>query len=131
MAKTYVFAQTTYNTLADAQAAAASKKDEFERNPTQYARVKLLGGNETDGWQVPAEDLTDAEINALQSDDGNYYGVYSPFDGQMSVGLTSNETLTELARLKKLMGTLLGATKIVVQEEIETDIDMSDYTASE
>lgn len=131
MAKTYVFAQTTYNTLADAQAAAVSKKDEFEKNPTQYARVKLLGGNETDGWQVPVEDLTDAEINALQPDDGNYYGVYSPFDGQMNVGLTSNEALTELARLKKLMGTLLGATKIVVQEEVETDIDMSEYTASE
>lgn len=115
MSRTYIFANITYATLEEAQAAAATKIAELNSNPTGFATVKRLGGSEADGWEVPIEDLTDAEIIALTPDDGNYYGVYSIYEGDMQVGITSTAALEELERIKNVVHNL----KIIAKEEID------------
>lgn len=127
MTKKYLYAQTFYDSLAEANAAAAAKKNALENEPTEYVTVKLLGGNADDGWVVPVEDLTDAEILAIQDGDGNHYGLYSRFEGDMQTGITSTQVNTEITRLKQKFAQLLNATKISVVEDIDPDIDMSSY----
>lgn len=115
MATIYIFANNTYATLEEARAAAATKIAELDSNPTGYARVKLLSGSEADGWEIPVEDLSDAEIIALAPDDGNYYGVYSVYEGDMQVGITSAAAIEEIERIKNNVNNL----KIISREEID------------
>lgn len=130
MTKRYMFAEQEYNTLAEAQAAAAAKRDAFDNEYSVYARIKRLGGSEEAGWQVPVEDLTDSEISVLEDDDANFYAIHSPFDGETTIGLTVPQLKAKIVEYKKAYATLLTANKIVVYEEVDTDIDMTDYINS-
>ena len=131
MTKKYIWGDGEYNSLAEANAAAQQRKDTLDTQPSQYCTVKLLGGNETDGWVVPVEDMTDAEVVALQDNDGNHYAIYSMFEGETQMGLTSNVIKTEVQRLKRGFGSIMAATKIYIEEEVDTDVDMSEYVTSE
>jgi len=122
----YYYAQQTYDTKAEVDAAVVAFKDRLDNNPTDWVTVKLLGGSETDGWIVPTETLTDAEINNLSGD--SFYSVIEVHGGNTYTGLTSAEAITKVAEVRtkyaqwKLVNT-------ITETYAPTNVDMSVYVS--
>ena len=104
-----------------------SVKDRLDNDPTFYCEVKLLGGNETDGWLVPSEKLTKEQINSLDASDttSKYYLAYEA-TGTTLLGVTAAEILNTLAdcRSETFNNRLLH---MVVKEYPATGINSADY----
>lgn len=58
----YIYSFKGYNSLEEAESAAADMKNIFDNNPNKYSSVKQLVGSEESGWIIPTEVLSDEEI---------------------------------------------------------------------
>lgn len=127
MAKKYFWAGTEYDSMEEVNAAAEAKKVHMDTCPCDYVVVKLLGGTEEAGWVVPAEGLDHAGVMAVTDEDTNFYSVSSITDGDTTVGLTGSEMRAEVSRLVKKYGSWAGLERVIITEEVATEVDMSDY----
>jgi hypothetical protein len=94
----YFYAQQSYDTVAQVEAAITAFKSRLDNNPTDWATVKLLGGSEADGWIIPTETLTDTEINNISGD--GLYSVAEVHGGNTYTGITSAEVTTKIAEIR-------------------------------
>ena len=120
----YIYAGTKYNTEAEANAAVVAMKNVLDNTPSVYAQIKLLSGNATDGWTVPAQALTDAEIAAISGD--GFYSAYSEFSGETHLGLTAAEAIAKVQEYKIKYGQYHNANTLHIVT-IPTNVDMSGY----
>ena len=120
----YIYAGTKYNTEAEVNAAVVAMKDVLDNNPSAYAQIKLLSGSATDGWSIPAQALTDAEIAAISGD--GFYSAYSEFSGETHLGLTAAEAIAKVQEYKIKYGQYHSVNTLHIVT-IPTNVDMSGY----
>jgi hypothetical protein len=120
----YVYANQSYDTQAEVEAAVTAFKTRLDNNPTDWVRVKLLGGNAEDGWVVPTETLNDAEINSL--DANSYYSVSDVHGGTNETGLTGTEATAKVAEFRTTYARWKKANTIT-ETYPPTNEDMSSY----
>ena len=122
----YIYNFQTYETMAAVNNAVSEFKSRLDNNPTDWVVVQLLGGSEADGWVVPEENLTDAEINSL--DASRHYTVHSPKLGYTFVGLTGTEATAKVLELRTEYAQACQANTITEQTtHTPTNEDMSGY----
>ena len=91
-----------------------------------WCEVKLLGGNANDGWVVPSEKLTDAQINNL--DENSFYNVSAVLSGTTYTGISGAEAVTRVNELRTEYAQNLGVNTITkVDPYAPTNEDMSGY----
>lgn len=120
----YIYVNQTYNTMQEVEAAVTAFKLRLDNNPTDWVNVALLGGNEADGWVVPEEYLTDAEINSL--DASSHYSISEVLGGGSWVGLTGTEAIAKVAECRRYYAYAMKANEIM-ETYAPTNEDMSGY----
>lgn len=123
----YLWAGTEYTSMAEVNTAANAKKTELETAPTNIVFVKRLSGSAEEGWVVPQENLTDAELLSVTEADTNFYSVTSITDGDTSIALTATTMLAEVDRLLRKYGTWMELNTVRIIEERDCEVDMSNY----
>ena len=127
MATKWLYATNVYTTQEAADAAVVAQKYRLDNNPTDWAVVKELTGNASDGWVVPSLALTDSEINTL--DDAKHYSVASVWEGNNYLGLTATEADAKILELRVPYAQRIEANTIYTVDDLTNNIDMSDYVA--
>jgi len=120
----YFYAQQSYDTQAQVEAAITAFKSRLDNNPTDWVTVKLLGGSEADGWIIPTEKLTDTEINNISGD--GFYSVAEVHGGNTYTGITSSEVTTKVAEIRTAYAQWKMANTIT-EIYAPTNEDMSGY----
>ena len=135
MALSYLYCSVSYDTEADAQAAAVLKKNELDTSPTQWASVKTIEGSEDSGWLINAGALSDAEIGSL--DTSKTYCVCSFTNGENFMPMTASEVTSKISELRTIYASANAVDKMYSFEfnsrdvpilEIDLDTNMSEYT---
>ena len=121
---TWIYNNEIYNTEAEVNAAVTALKSRLDNNPTDWVVVKEVTSNGEGGWIVPAETLTDTQINNLSAD--SYYNVNAVHSGTTYTGITGTEATTRVAELRTEYAGWVGANTITKQYE-PTNEDMSGY----
>jgi hypothetical protein len=121
---TFKYAASEYSTEAEAQQAVVAFKDRLDNQPSTYCTVRRLGGNAEDGWEVPVEQLSDAEILSITE---GWYSVHSSLHGMQYMPISADEVLAKVQEYKMLEATFYHADKIYYTAEYTTDEDMSGY----
>lgn len=121
---TYSYNQQQYETLEQVNSAVLALKIRLDNNPTDWCVVKVLSGNAEDGWVVPSETLSDAEIGNLSED--NHYSVSSIYDGTSYIGINGIEATQKVREMRTQYATGLRANTII-REYSPTETDMSGY----
>ena len=121
---TYFGVEYATETLVDA--AVADRNVRLTDNPTDWVVVKELSGSEVDGWVVPSQTLTDAQINNL--DATKRYSVASIIDGDNDIGLTSTETEAKVLEHRTRYCIFFGA-NTVYKTYSPHNVDMSGYVS--
>ena len=124
MSTTWFYKDTEYTSEADVNQAVLDFKSRLDNNPTDWVTVRQLTGDAVNGWVVPTDELTDAEINAL--DQAQHYSVSSVVDGGSEVGLTATETTAKVAEYRSGFAEFYRANTIV-KAYAPTNVDMSGY----
>ena len=138
MSTKWYFCSETFLTQEDVNQKVLDVKQRLDNNPTNWAIVKQLGGNDELGWLVPKAVLTDAEINNLNAN--YYYSVSSVVGSETLIGLSSSETQAKVLEYRKeycdyyQVNTIKQFTEVdgVITEITEyapTNVDMSSYMA--
>jgi hypothetical protein len=120
----YLYIGQQYETQSEVEAAVTAFKSRLDNNPTDWVDVQLLGGSEADGWVVPVEKLTDAEINSVSA--SSHYSVSSIVGGGSYVGLTGPEVTAKVAELRTEYANYKGA-NVITETYAPTNEDMSGY----
>lgn len=120
----YFYNGQEYQTQSEVEAAVTAFKSRLDNNPTDWVDVQLLGGSEADGWIIPVEKLTDAEINSVSA--SSHYSVSSTISGSSYVGLTGPEATAKIAELRTEYAIYKRA-NIIVETYAPTNEDMSGY----
>ena len=124
MTNTWQYKGDEYSTEAEVNQAVADTKVRLDNNPTDWVVVKQLTGDAASGWVVPQDELTDAEINAL--DATQHYSISSVVEGGSEVGLTATETTAKVAEYRTEYSQFCQVNTIVDTYN-PTNIDMSGY----
>lgn len=120
----YIYANQTYNTTEEVEAAVTAFKSRLDNNPTDWVNVALLSGSEADGWVVPEGYLTDAEINSL--DASSHYSISEVIGGGSWVGLSGTEATAKVAECRGYYANAMKANQIM-ETYAPTNEDMSGY----
>lgn len=122
---TWIYNFAAYGSESDANDAVIRLKNQLDNEPTSYVEVKLLSGNADDGWVVPSEKLTDAEINAgLDAD--SHYNVSAVYDGITHTGIDGALAEQKIALIKRYYAQRCRA-DVMIKEYAPTNVDMSGY----
>lgn len=121
---TWSYNNQTYNTEAEVNSAVTALKSRLDNNPTDWVVVKEVTSNGEGGWTVPAETLTDAEINSMAAN--SHYNVDAVHSGNTYTGITGTEAKTRITELRTEYAIWIGANTIV-KHYVPTSEDMSAY----
>lgn len=126
MAIQWLYALEAYSSEAEVNAAVTAMKSKLDNEPTVWCEVKLLSGNANDGWIVPSEKLTNAQINNL--DANSFYNVSAVFSGTTYTGISGTEAATRVNEIRTEYAQNLGVNTITkVDPYAPTNEDMSGY----
>ncbi len=120
----FIYAQQSYETKAQVEAAVVAFKNRLDNNPTDWVTVKLLGGNAVDGWVVPTQELNDTDINTISGDE--FYSVSEVYGGNTWTGLSSSQVTEKVLEARKAYATWMQANTIN-ETYAPTNEDMSNY----
>jgi len=123
--KTWIYNFAAYDSESNANDAVTALKNQLDNQPTFYVEVKLLSGNDTDGWIIPAQKLTDEEINAGLNTD-SYYAVSAVYEGISHVGLNGALAEEKIALIKRMYAQRCRANVMTI-ETAPSIHDMSGY----
>ena len=112
-----------FSTEADVKKAVAALRDRLENNPTDWVVVKRLTGDKDAGWDIPTDELSDAEINKL--DPSHHYSVSSVMGGSSEVGLSAAEAADKVLEYRREYAQLNYVNTI--QKQYSPTIDMEKY----
>jgi len=121
---TWIYNGGNYSTEAEVNSAVTALKSRLDNNPTDWVVVKEVTSNGEGGWTVPAETLTDAEINSMSA--SSHYNVNAVHSGTTYTGITGTEATTRVAELRTEYAQWVGANAIYKEYE-PTNEDMSGY----
>lgn len=127
MSTTWFYKGNQHTSEADVNQAVLDFKNRLDNNPTDWVVVRQLTGDAESGWVIPVEELTDAEINAL--DQAHHYSVSSVVEGGSEVGLTATEATAKVAEYRLGFANYYGA-NVITKTYAPTNEDMSVYTSS-
>lgn len=127
MTLVYAYGDGVFNTEDELNAAVTSQKNILDNRPSVWVDVKMLSGNETDGWTVPGNKMTDEEINNL--DTSRYYNVTSITHGVTYTGITGTEANTRIwGELRRWFAQFYKANEVnKIEIYAPTNQDMSGY----
>lgn len=124
MATTWTYNSTEYTSESDVDAAVTALKSRLDNNPTDWVIVKEVTSDGNGGWVIPAETLTDLEINTMASDKN--YNVSAVHSGYTGTGLTGTEATAKVAEIRTEYAVWIGANTIH-KSYAPTNEDMSGY----
>lgn len=113
-----------YSTEAEVNTAVTALKSRLDNNPTDWVVVKEVTSNGDGGWIVPAETLTDAQINSMSA--SSHYNVNAVNSGTTYTGITGTEATTRVAELRTEYAQWIDVNTIHKEYE-PTNEDMSGY----
>jgi len=122
----WIYAGEKYDSEADCHAAVTQMKNNLDNAPTTWCIVAELSGSAEDGWVVPADNMTDAEINAITDSSTSYYKVESIIDGDSNLGITATEANTKISEMRTRFANWKLVDLIIVEQAV-THEDMSVY----
>lgn len=124
MSTTWFYKQNEYTNETDVNQAVLDFKSRLDNNPTDWAVVQRLTGDAENGWVIPQEELTDAEINNL--DEAHHYSVSSVIGGGSEVGLTATEATAKIVEYRSEFAEFFNA-NVIIKAYAPTNVDMSYY----
>lgn len=124
MANTWHYKGNEYTSVDDVNTAVLDFKSRLDNNPTDWVVVKEVTSDGNDGWIVPAETLTDAQINSMSA--SSHYNVNAVHSGTTYTGITGTEATTRVAELRTEYAQWMGANTIHKEYSPE-NVDMSGY----
>lgn len=124
MNTTWFYKENEYTNETDVNQAVLDFKSRLDNNPTDWAVVQRLTGDAENGWVIPQEELTDAEINNL--DEAHYYSVSSVIGGGSEVGLTAAEVTAKVVEYRSEFAEFYRA-DVIIKTYAPTNVDMSVY----
>lgn len=122
----WIYAGERYDSEEACYAAVTQMKNNLDNAPTNWCIVAELSGSAEDGWVVPADNMTDAEINAISDSSTAYYKVDSIIDGDVNLGITATEAKTKIAEMRTRFANWNTVDLIIVEQDV-THEDMSVY----
>lgn len=99
MATVWVYGLVDYDTKAEAEAAVLVMKNKLDNNPTEWCVVTEVTPSQY-GWAVGMDEMTDAEILAIDTE--GWYFVHSPSIGTTDTGLNAADTKAKINHYRRL-----------------------------
>ena len=119
-----IYNATQYDTEQAVNDAVSATKFKLDNNPSYWCVVKEITGNETDGWSVPATQLSDNE--AMNLSDDKVYMVSSNITGENYIGLIGSEATQKVLSIRTKYAQLIQANTIA-KSYAPVNEDMSQY----
>lgn len=124
MTERWFYVHGEYDSEADAEAAVAATKVRLDNHPEDWVEVKQVTPNEDGSFTVPAEKLTNDQINNLADD--SYYNVAELHGGDTSTGLTGVEARAKILEYRTRYAQWIAA-NTMRKEYAPKNTDMSGY----
>lgn len=126
MSTKFYYNNKEFLSIEDAEAEVVVVYNKLENNPTEWCIVKEITGNANDGWNIPAETMTDTQI--LNLNPSKTYSITSTISGDNHVGLNAGDTTTKISEFRTLFAQYIKANEILKREIITpSSHDMSGY----
>jgi hypothetical protein len=125
MTKQYFYGGKLCNSIAEVENAASEMLTTLQQKPTTWCQVKLLSGNPSDGFSIPIETMSDADILNISGD--GWYNVSAEVSGFNEVGLTAQQAIDAVNNLRTEYADYHRVSTYTVIEEIDVSLDFSGY----
>lgn len=126
--KLYYYGLKVYNDLPSVEAAVAEMLSALQGKPNTWCKVKRLSGDPINGFNVPTDALTDAEILNLSGD--GWYSVAAEISGFNETGLTAAQALDAVNKLRTEYADYYRVNKYDIIEQADASQDFSAYLSS-
>jgi hypothetical protein len=116
MTKQYFYGGKICNSISEIEVAAYEMLNTLQAKPTTWCQVKLLAGNQTDGFSIPVDVFSDEEILNISGD--GWYSVSGEVSGFNAVGLTAQQAIDAVNNLRTEYANYHRVSTYTVIEEI-------------
>jgi hypothetical protein len=126
MTKFWVYGGEIHPSKESLDAAVLAQRDRLENNPTTWAIVKEVVANDSGGWHVLPEKLTDSQIKNL--DFNKRYNVSSIYTGETNVALDSVSAAAKVSEYRAVYALRMEVNTIYETDE-PRNVSMAEYVS--